>query len=127
MIKLYYKYSTLDKQHQFGIISDNPDDSIYLWVFYHIGELMGSNKLKQGKEWNIYPYNWAGTKLIGEYKPHDAIIIAKLIFNKIHKRIWKDIKLEYCKCKKHYRGGYEDKEGNWVCYNCDKMIKEDNN
>jgi len=78
-IELSYKYSELDKCHQFGIeFKDLQGWEIYArWVFFYLG-------VNFGKRHRLYPYNVG--KVIKEYKNcNDAERQAKLLYNRITK------------------------------------------
>lgn len=87
MIKLYYQYSKLDGQHQFGIVSVNRASSIYLWVFFYLGWLMKSEGIIMDEDLGIFAHSLGEENLIKEYVPADSLIIAGQIFQEIKDKI----------------------------------------
>jgi len=81
-VKLYHKYSELDKEHQFGIEAES--EIVLAWVFYHLGFLGIDSK----KIW-IAPFKGYDMKLIYTYKTNGCDKIARFIFKKINKIIRK--------------------------------------
>jgi hypothetical protein len=83
-VDLYYKYSTIDKQHEFSISCE--DESFLAWIFYHLGALSAKEK----KWWRyIYPYRLNYHRHVKTYKIGNAETVARLIYNRIEKQITK--------------------------------------
>ncbi|MFA5297870.1 MAG: hypothetical protein WC389_06635 [Lutibacter sp.] len=90
MIYLYYKFSDLDNEHQFGIHNGNNISDVYVvWVWFYLGKYLANNKvniLKSG--FCLYPYSLFEGKVIKSYKCNgSAKTVAKLICNAIKKKL----------------------------------------
>lgn len=81
-IELYYEYSSIDRRHCFGIVTENLNNSTFnknyiQWIWFHIGVNL------QYKNTRIYPYKVG--KLLYSYKfCNNAERQAKLIVNRIN-------------------------------------------
>jgi len=81
-IELYHEYSSLDRCHQFGIVTENLNGSLFIenyirWIWFHVG------KAVQLKNVRIYPY--AVGKLLYSYKfCNDAERQGKMIAKRIN-------------------------------------------
>lgn len=78
-VRLTYKYSELDKEHQFGLTFTEYSEvyEMYVrWIYFHLGRLLGNDKI------TIYQFD--SGKVVKEYKYcNDAERQASLVFNKI--------------------------------------------
>lgn len=77
-----YKYSVLDKEPQFGIVSSlTPHHETYVrWVWFYLGAHFGENKPR------LYPFELNDATNAKTYKYcNDAKRQAKLIINHINK------------------------------------------
>ena len=81
-IELYYEYSSIDRRHCFGIVTENLNNTEFIknyiqWIWFHIGVNL------QNKNTRIYPYKVG--KLLYSYKfSNNAERQAKLIVNRIN-------------------------------------------
>lgn len=87
--ELSYKYSELDKRHEFGIEfiknDDRPDAYIW-WIFYYMGKYFGDFKPI------LYPFKRG--KVINTYKCNcGADTTAKYIVNAINRKLEKAKKI----------------------------------
>ena len=88
-ITLSYKYSTLDKCHEFGLeFSDCEHDETYVrWVWFHLGELMAEMKVnKRPYDTLLFPFKCEKTLKTYAYC-NDASRQAKYIYNRINKKL----------------------------------------
>lgn len=77
---LAYRYSNLDRRHEFFLYSST--HSVYhYWVWFYLGQFL--NK----KGFTLYPYSYSGSKVLKTYKEYDAKTEAKRIANRINKII----------------------------------------
>ena len=85
-VKLFYKYSNLDKRNEFGI---DCDEKIQLaWIFYYLGRFnLKRNNGFSKKRMIFYPFEAFEMKLLYTYKTNSCQRIAAFIFNKINKII----------------------------------------
>ncbi len=75
---LYYRYSKLDKEHQFGLVADN------VWIWFYLGQNM------KGIKFTLYPYqcSWhPDWKLLKEYNYNGAHEIADWIARRIKSKL----------------------------------------
>lgn len=81
-IELYHEYSSIDRRHCFGIVTENLNNTEFIknyiqWIWFHIGVNL------QYKNTRIYPYKVG--KLLYSYKfSNNAERQAKLIVNRIN-------------------------------------------
>jgi len=79
-IELSYKYSELDKQHQFGLVIDGVQENYSRWVYFYLGKHLGI------KEPSIFPYKVG--EVLYDYKYlNNAEKQGSLIANKIVKQL----------------------------------------
>jgi len=80
-IKLYIKYSELDKEMQFGLEFENAENytGYIRWIYFHMGKYLGLNKD------TIYPFKLDSAKIIKYKYCNDAIRQAKMIVHQIQK------------------------------------------
>ena len=77
-MRLEYRYSKLDKLHEYQITNEN---NIYnQWIWFYLGKY-----LKERKDEFILPYSYNPIKVLGKYKTtyKSAKEIARYIVNKI--------------------------------------------
>lgn len=92
-IELSYKWSTLDKIHEFGIVMEGDYvDSIYMnWVWYHLGVYLGENNYKKYIlfQFPVNTNDYAGKgKVLNKYKfCGNAKRQALLLANSINRRL----------------------------------------
>ncbi len=78
---LYYRYSDLDKVHEYQITNDLT--IMNQWVWYYIGKYL---KLNRNEKLFPYAITWdIGLKKLGTYKLNGARERARYIVNKIKK------------------------------------------
>lgn len=84
-IELSYRYSHLDKRHEFGIIFNDVREfgqPYTRWVYYFLGAIFGERKII------IYPFHLDGSKTLKVYKDvGDSKKHAKWIAARINKII----------------------------------------
>lgn len=80
-VNIYYQYSDLDKQHQFGITFDNDENyAVYIrWIYFHLGR-----RLSDSRDYSLYPYA-VGEKIKTYEYCNDAERQAKYIINRMIK------------------------------------------
>ena len=77
-IKLYHQYSELDKEHQFGVVTESNEywNSYINWIWFYMGKKLGS------KNYAIYPCSIGDAKPKRIYKNcNNAIKQANLLVN----------------------------------------------
>lgn len=87
-IKVSYRYSDLDKAHQFGVeVIDNQSSDIYIrWVWFHLGAYLYFYTKKD--DFRLFPYD-VGTVSFTYENCNDAQRQAKMIANRIIKKYQK--------------------------------------
>lgn len=87
-MKLYYKYSELDREHQFGLVENETDGKAFpFWILFYLGSWCEFAKLCMGCDFTLYPYVPQNSKLIRNYTTNDGEKQAKYIFKQIKKRL----------------------------------------
>lgn len=85
-IELTYRYSDLDKRHEFGLITEGDNEICIRWIWYYLGVYLGADC-----KYKLYPFSMVdafGGKVLKSYKySHSADQQAKLIANRINKII----------------------------------------
>ena len=80
-LQLFYRYSVLDKQHQYQVVGS---ETIWTqWVWFHMGRLIPKNA-----KYSLYPYEMSfvdNNQLLKEYDGNSARIVAGWIVNRINK------------------------------------------
>lgn len=84
-IELSYKWSDLDKEHQFGLVTTGDAQAYIQWIWYYLEVFLGTDR-----RYTLYPFSltsdWQKGKVLKSYKFHtDAERQAKLIANRINK------------------------------------------
>ncbi len=83
-VKLSYRYSELDKEHQFGVtLEENNKEhyqNMYQWLWFYLGAYLGKDRKVR-----IYPF--ALDKTLKGYNYNDAKKIAGWICNRIEKKV----------------------------------------
>jgi hypothetical protein len=83
-IHFYRRFSDLDNVHEFGVVSDNPSDVYFAWVFFYLGVYLS----KEDFNIRLFPYKvYLWEKPVKTYKINGAEKVAKLITNRIKKII----------------------------------------
>lgn len=86
MINIYYRYSTLDKEHCYGIEGGANDIQVN-WIWYYLGQSKLS--IYKNSKLSFAPFKGYDQKLIKSYKQnHGAKKLAKLISNFIIKHYY---------------------------------------
>ena len=90
-VLLTYRYSDLDKQHQYGLMLIEGGQTQYLWLWFHLGQQIPTFyherfELLPYSVLNIHSATGKG-KIIKEYSQDDTVRLAVLIATKINKHL----------------------------------------
>lgn len=84
MINVYYRYSDLDKEHQYSVESTFGNTTYYIWIWFYLAKTPLGRK--KGKIWFTPFKGFAHEKIIKSYKEiHEAKKLAEWISNTIIK------------------------------------------